>query len=165
MATKRSDKLARLAVPELDTIIEARRGDKPAIRGEEHVVDLLLVTRQAREGLFGCSCRGERRRSLFGPEEERVVVGASDQRLGVMGHALPVSSEREGFRLGVVGRRLARVVEWPGAEDKVRTQRHRVDPVRVLVERADQLALRESATSNRKLGFAFFYSHQHRSTP
>lgn len=51
---------------------------------------------------------------------------------------------------GVRGRDLALLVVRPRAEDKVRVERHRIDPVSVLGERANELALMESI--NRQSG-------------
>ena len=112
------DSLARAPVPQLDGIVKARAGDVLAVRAERDVVDLLLVAREARDGLFRV---GRRRRRVDGrPQEERVVVRARDELLGrargegrvaLEGEFLGCERVREGASVWE-GRERARRERW-----------------------------------------------------
>lgn len=89
MPAKRSDELARAALPEAHAVVPARTGGPPTVRAESNVRDLPLVSRQSRErlefsallrgfiGSFKTDCSGREER----PEEKGVVVGAGDEEL------------------------------------------------------------------------------------
>lgn len=85
-------------VPKLDGVVEPGAGNVPAVGRERNVVDLLLVSRQTREGLLGVV--GAERR----PEEERVVVRARDEQLGRDRGERLVAGECEGLRCDRNGR-------------------------------------------------------------
>ena len=143
------------------------------------MIDLLLMPGETGERLLGV-VGGERR-----PEEERVVVRASNHQLGGGRSKFSIAGEGEGLRckFGVsqsdqpkgeeFGQRtflirsglFTLLIIRSGAEDEVGIECHRVDPMCVIVQCADQLALfADPSRSAPSSGYLQPYSHPSHST-
>lgn len=120
------------------------------------MIDLLLVAGQPRERFLGV-LSGEWR-----PQEERVIVGPGNDQLGLVSRELFVfgqskdltwcrhycqNSRRSYLKyagertFNLVGRNLARLIIGSRTNDEIRIERHGVDPMGVIRQSPDQLAL------------------------
>lgn len=77
MPAKSMEEGAGGGVPELDVVVEGRRGDEGAGRGEGDVVDLFLVAEEPGDGFDCCGVAGGSGRR--GPEVDGAVVGGGDE--------------------------------------------------------------------------------------
>ena len=83
-------------LPDFHSVIKSRTCYPSPVRGEGHVVDLLLVTRETSEGfLRGCE-GGEGGGSLVRPKKQCMVVGSGDEGFRMIGCMVFIPSEGEG---------------------------------------------------------------------